>query len=313
MIAFGPVPSRRLGRSLGVNNIPPKTCSYACTYCQLGNPLAMQADRSAFYGADAVVDSVHDKLSSLEKKTERIDYVAFVPDGEPTLDIDLASEIRFLSSLGTPVAVITNGSLLCRADVRWALQAADWVSVKVDAVEEPVWRRVDRPHRSLRLPAILDGIGAFAAEFPGQLVTETMLVHGINDGESQLRALARVLERVAPRTAYLSVPTRPPAEAWVSPPDDDTLNRAFQVVAERVGNVELLIGYEGDAFSLTGDVRKDLLAITAVHPMRRRAVETLLTKAGAPWRLVDELVEAGLLVASPYGGHTYYVRRVKRQ
>ena len=311
MIAFGPVPSRRLGRSLGINNIPPKNCSYGCAYCQLGNTLSMQIDRSPFYGPDAVVQAVREKVVQARESAQPIDYFAFVPDGEPTLDLDLEEQIRRLSSLGAPIGVITNASLLWQEDVRRALEAANWVSVKVDAVEESVWRRLDRPHKSLRLPVILDGIVRFAAEFRGDLVTETMLVRGINDDELQLRALAGFLERVGPQIAYLSVPTRPPAEAWVRPPCEDTLNRAFQIVAERADTVKLLIGYEGDEFSLTGDVRRDLLGITAVHPMRRNAVDTLLAKAGAPWSLVDDLIKAGLLVASDYNGHTYYTRRLR--
>jgi wyosine [tRNA(Phe)-imidazoG37] synthetase (radical SAM superfamily)/SAM-dependent methyltransferase len=311
MIAFGPVPSRRLGRSLGINNIRPKTCSHACAYCQLGNTLSMQIDRSSFYGPDAVVQSVREKVASARGNGEPVDYLAFIPDGEPTLDRDLEAEILRLAPLETPVAVITNASLLWQEDVRRALALADWVSVKVDAVEEAVWRRVDRPHKALTLSVVLDGVLRFADEFPGDLVTETMLVRDVNADERHICALAGFLARLRPKTSYLAVPTRPPAEAWVKPPREETVNRAFQIVAEHVDGVELLIGYEGDAFSFTEDAREDLLSITAVHPMRRSAVDAFLRKADARWSLVDDLVDAGLLVVSEYEGHRYYARRLQ--
>ncbi len=312
MIAFGPVPSRRLGRSLGVNNIPPKVCSYACVYCQLGRAQTMTADRSAFYGTDALLHAVREKAAGAAKTGEPIDFITFVPDGEPTLDRDLGETIRQLSSLGIPVAVITNASLLWQPDVRQAVAAADWVSVKIDAVDETLWRRLDRPHKSLELTRILDGILAFTRDFHGTLVTETMLVRNANDRREPMQALARFLERVGPATAYLSVPTRPPTEAWVAPPDEGCLNRAYQIVDARVAHVELLTGYEGNAFALTGDVREDLLSITAVHPMRRDAVDDLLRKAGVSWSVVDALVAGDQLVVSTYEGHTYYARRLQR-
>ncbi|MBE9478850.1 MAG: radical SAM protein, partial [Chloroflexi bacterium] len=175
MIAFGPVPSRRLGRSLGINNIPPKICTYACVYCQLGRTLKMQVARQAFYGPEEVIGVVRDKVTSALDQDEAIDYLSFVPDGEPTLDLNLGVEISALRELGIRIAVISNASLIWREDVRAELMAADWVSLKVDAVRIPTWRQIDRPHGSLTLHAILDGIRTFAGDFKGDFVTETML------------------------------------------------------------------------------------------------------------------------------------------
>jgi len=311
MITFGPVPSRRLGRSLGINNIPPKICSYACGYCQLGRTPTMTVDRSSFYGTDALVRAAREAVARTTDAGELIDYITFVPDGEPTLDRDLDEHLRALASLGIPIAVITNASLLGQPQVRSTLAAADWVSVKIDTVNEPVWRRLDRPHKALHLAAILDGILQFAAAFDGTLVTETMLIRDVNESREQVQSVARFLERVDPAIAYLSVPTRPPAEAWAQPTDETRLNRAVQIVDQHVARVELLTGYEGNAFSSTGDVRDDLLSITAVHPMRRDAVEALLRKATASWSLVDGLIAADLLVATAHDGHTYYTRRLR--
>ena len=309
MIAFGPVPSRRLGRSLGINNIPPKICSYSCVYCQLGNTLTLQVDPSTFYSPEALVAEVADKLRCARENDESIDFLTFVPDGEPTLDANLEQEIGLLRSLGLRIAVISNASLIWRDDVRRALAKADWVSVKVDAVGEACWRRIDRPHKSLRLESILEGVLSFADAFEGRLVTETMLVRGLNDRPQDLEALGRFLQQVKPAVAYLSVPTRPPAEAWVRPPHESALNAAFHTLTGHVERVEYLIGYEGNRFAHTGDVQDDLLSITSVHPMRREAVETFLEKAGADWSTVDTLVRQGQWASAEYEGHTYYVRR----
>lgn len=312
MIAFGPIPSRRLGRSLGINHIPPKICTYSCVYCQVGRTIRMQVDRRPFYAPEEVLRDVQDQVEKVRAAGERVDHLSFVPDGEPTLDVNLGREIESLRPLGVPIAVITNGSLLWREDVREDLGKADWVSLKVDAVQESVWRHINRPHASLHLPAILEGMLAFARSYKGTLVTETMLVEGVNDGEASLREVAGFLARLKPARAYISIPTRPPAEKWVRPPTEEAILRAYRVLAPAVGEVELLIGYEGDAFAATGDAREDLLRITAVHPMRKEAVEALLARNGAGWEVVRGLIEDGSLAETEYGGHTYYVRRPRR-
>ncbi|AOY57625.1 MULTISPECIES: radical SAM protein [Desulfococcus] len=311
MIAFGPVPSRRLGRSLGINNIPPKICSYSCVYCQLGPTLKMQAKRQAFYEPEAICHSVGDRVKKTREAGEAVDYLTFVPDGEPTLDISLGIHIERLKTLNLPIAVITNASLIWRQDVRDQLLDADWVSLKVDAVGDDTWRRINRPHGSLELAAIMEGALRFAKAYEGKLVTETMLVAGVNDGEEQLGPVADFLARLQPAAAYLSIPTRPPAKKGVRAPEAQALNQAYQLLSKKVRRVEYLIGYEGNAFAFTGDVEQDLLSITAVHPMRKDAVNDYLARAGAEWPVVRKLLEKGELVETEYGDHTFYVRRLR--
>ena len=310
MIAFGPIPSRRLGRSLGINNIPPKRCSYACVYCQVGRTSQMRIERGTFFAPDEIVRAVEAKVAETKQAGESIDYLTFVPDGEPTLDIHLGQEIECLRPLGIKIAVITNASLIWREDVREALLLADWVSLKMDAVEEAAWRKVDRPHGRLNLDAVLKGALAFARAYQGELVTETMLVAGVNDGPDRLAAVAQFLARLRPARAYLSIPTRPPTEPWARPPDEDAVNRAYQVLDKWVDCVEYLIGYEGSAFAATGDAAQDLLGITAVHPMREEAVGAFLDKAGADWSLVEGLIAQGQLARAAYEGHAFYLRKL---
>ncbi|MGC9356675.1 MAG: radical SAM protein [Anaerolineae bacterium] len=309
-IAFGPVPSRRLGKSLGINNIPPKICTYSCVYCQLGSTIKMQIERQAFYAPEKILESVEHKVKAARDKGETIDYLTFVPDGEPTLDVNLGREIVLLRPLGIKTAVISNASLIWREDVREELAQADWVSLKVDAASEKIWRRVDRPHGKLNLASIQAGMLEFARDYDGVLMTETMLVAGVNDGEEDLRGVADFLARLQPDRAYLAIPTRPPAEPWARPPEEPVINRAYQVLNERLEHVEYLIGYEGNAFAFTGDVEDDLLSITAVHPMREDAVEAFLTRADADWDAVRRLVAEGQLVETEHGEHRFYLRKI---
>ncbi len=309
MIAYGPVPSRRLGRSLGVNNIPPKTCTYACVYCQVGHTHDMQIERREFYRPEDVAREVGDRLEEVRGVGDPIDFLSFVPDGEPTLDVNLGREIELLRTSGLPIAVITNSSLLSLPDVRKELATADWVSLKVDSVNEDVWRRLNHPHKALNLSDILEGMMTFRNMFSGTLVTETMIVAGVNDTEQHAVDTAAFLSRLKPDKAYLAVPTRPPVQEWVRPPDSEAMVRNHEAFAKQVGIVEFLMGYEGDDFSAAGKPRENLLGITAVHPMRDQAVAELLDRAGASWSVVEELMRDGSLREVDYAGHRYYLRR----
>jgi len=310
MIVFGPVPSRRLGRSLGINNIPPKLCSYACVYCQLGPTTKMRVWRRALHPALECLEEVRCAVGRARAAGERIDYLTFVADGEPTLDISLGHEIELLKTLELKVAVITNGSLIWQPDVREDLLKADWVSLKVDAVSEPIWRRVNRPHRALGLDRILDSMLTFAAQYRGELVTETMLVRGINDSAEEQEKIASFLSRLRPATAYLAVPTRPPAEIYAQAPDEATVNRSYVLLHSRLDHVELLNEYEGNAFASTDNIADDLLRITAVHPMREEAVRELLARAGAEWSVVQALLDSGHLVETTLNGRKFYMRKL---
>lgn len=310
--AFGPVPSRRLGQSLGINIVPAKTCSYGCVYCQVGRTNAMQVRRQFFYDPELVYEVVAAKVLQTRAAGEEIDYLTFVPDGEATLDVNLGREIDLLGDLGIDVAVITNASIIDDPDVQSELGRADLVSLKVDAVRERAWRAVDRPHGRLRLDTILEGDLEFAKRYRGRLLTETMLVAGANDGIDDLTATAEFLSQLKPDAAYLSVPTRPPSEDWVRGPEEETINRAYQIFADRLDTVECLLGVEQGAFGYTGDVEEDILGVTAVHPMPEVSVRNLLEKAGADWSVVDKLMAEKKIVELTYNGGTFYFRKLPR-
>jgi wyosine [tRNA(Phe)-imidazoG37] synthetase (radical SAM superfamily) len=309
MIAFGPVPSRRLGQSLGINNIPAKICTYSCIYCQVGRTLQMQIDRKQFYNREDILKDVEWKVKEAMARGEPIDYLTFVPDGEPTLDINLGKEIELLKGLGIKIAVISNASLLWNKDVRDDLNKSDWVSLKIDAVNEAIWRKIDRAHGLLRLEKILWGIKEFSRSYQGKLVTETMLVRDFNDTVPELGRVADFIAEIEPEKSYLSIPIRPPSESWVRPAGEYTVIMAYQVFSERSIDVEYLIGYEGNAFAFTGNVEEDLLSITSVHPMREDAVSELLSKAKAGWDAVENLITQDKLVELKYMEKKFYMRK----
>ena len=309
-IAFGPVPSRRLGRSLGINNIFPKVCTYSCAYCQVGRTINMQVGRRVFYEPEKIQQAVQEKVEKVTKAGEHIDYLTFVPDGEPTLDANLGREIDLLKPLGIKIAVISNSSLIFRKDVREELLKADLVSLKIDSAIPRAWQLINRPIESLRLPEILDGALEFAKTYNGKLVTETMLIRHVNHYENQIIEIADFLAEAKPFKAYLSIPIRPPALEWVQAPRANAVNRAYQILKERIDRAEYLIGYEGNEFCSTGHIEQDLLSITAVHPLREDAVDNLLAHAQTGWDVVHKLINEDLIIKEQYEGSTFYLRKM---
>ena len=311
LIAFGPVPSRRLGRSLGINNIPSKICTYSCIYCQLGKTLKMQIERQQFYKPEKIFNTVKDKVKKTKEKKESIDYLTFVSDGEPTLDSDLGKKISLLKELAIKIAVITNASLLWKKDVRNQLSFADWVSLKIDTVDSKIWRKINKPNYNLIFEKILDGISNFSLSFKGVLTTETMLIKNVNDKTRTIEDTANFVSRLNPTKSYLSIPTRPPVESWVKPASEFDLNKAYQIFKKSNINVEYLIGYEGNDFGYTGDIETDLLSIASVHPIRKDGIIRLLKKAEKNWSVVDKLLREDRLIEVEYNGRRFYVRRFK--
>ena len=313
LIVFGPVPSRRLGQSLGINNIPPKACTYSCVYCQVGRTYQLQVSRKDFYKPKDIFKLVKNKVGTAKLKGEPINYLTFVSDGEPTLDINIGEEIDLLKPLGIKIAVITNASLLRKKEVRRDLHNADLVSVKIDAVSEKVWREINRPHGSLQLNEILDGILDFSKEYKGELITESMIIKRVLFMPEEIKKIADFISTVNPDTCYLSVPTRPPAEKWVKSPTELELFDAYTLFKEKDINVEYLIGSEGNSFAFTGNVEEDLLSITSVHPMREEAVKEYLKKADGNWKMVETMLRDGKLKEAVYERNNFYVRNLSKK
>ena len=308
MIVFGPIPSRRLGRSLGINNIPSKICSYSCIYCQVGRTDRLTLNRKPFFSTDRIYSETTYKIKQLLDKGEKIDYITFVPDGEPALDINLGVTIKKLKEFGIKIAVITNGSLLWDDTVKEDLMNADLVSIKIDTVFHGIWKQINRPHGELKLNNISRGILGFSDSFKGTLYTETMLVAGINDSVESIYITADFIKSIQPDKAYLLVPTRPPAEEKAAAPDMNIRNTALHIFRSKIDNSFIVDYDEGNDFSFTSEAKKELLDILSVHPMKKKAIEDFLTNADLSWDVVKKLISEDILSTKEYSGNTFYVK-----
>lgn len=270
---YGPIPSRRLGRSLGIDPIPFKTCNWNCVYCQLGRTTNVATERSEFIPAETILDDLRTTLEALGP--EAIDWISFVGSGEPTLHSRLGYMIRQAATFTTtPVAVITNGSLLHLPEVRDDLMSADAVLPSLDAGSDALYRTINRAPHGVPFERIVDGLRAFAAGYKGRLWVEVMLVAGMNDTEDALNDLATVLRYIGPDEVHVTLPTRPPAEEWVTPSEQEGLMRATAILGE---SARLVHPSEG-SMDLGGydDAAEAVLGVIARHPMRQEELARAL-------------------------------------
>lgn len=305
-ILFGPIPSRRLGRSLGINNIPPKICSYSCVYCQVGLTTHLSVDRKEYYSPVTIFNEIKDRLNELKLKNEIVDYLSFVPDGEPSLDIHLAETIQLLKDFRIKIAVFTNSSLIWKKDVQETLNLADYVSIKIDSIDEEIWRKINHPSNKLSLNRILEGILEFKENYNGKLVTETMLIDGINDEEEDIIKTAYFIERVKPQISYLTIPTRPTPLKNINSPSKEKVLSLYQILKSIYPSSELLNMYEGNEFTITGETENALISIMAVHPMRKDAVEKYLSDVNLNWDFIKKLLTEKRIKELEYDGNVFY-------
>jgi len=305
MIVYGPVPSRRLGRSIGINNIPPKNCSYSCIYCQVGITTKRISVRKEFYSTDDIVKQVEIKLNELYKKNENVDYLSFVPDGEPTLDINLGKTIRKLKQFGIKIAVITNSSLLWDENVRSDLLFADWVSVKVDTVINKDWIKVNHPAKGLVLNDVLQGIKNFRKDYNAVFVTETMLVSGINSNDDSLNETAKFISTLNAKNVYILVPIRPPA-VKLEEANETIIKNALSIYFYYNNNVKLINYNEGNNFSSFSNPIDELLSILSVHPMRKDAITEYFKNARLDEGELNNLIKTKKIKEISYNNTQFY-------
>ncbi len=221
---FGPVASRRLGRSLGIDLVPFKTCTYDCIYCQLGPTTERTLERREWVPFESILQEVRDKVPSLEG----VDSITFSGSGEPTLHSRIGELIRECKRLSpTPVAVLTNGSLLWQQDVRDALLEADLVVPSLDAPDRALFRHVNRPHPDLDFDRILQGLTRFREVYRGRLWLEVFLLSGITGMEGEVRKMADLARSIRPDLVQLMTVTRPAPTDFADPVPAETL-KAFE-------------------------------------------------------------------------------------
>ena len=264
MHVFGPVPSRRLGQSLGIDPLRFKACNYNCVYCQLGRTRRLTTERQDFVSREAVVSQVEAALRQLGP--DDVDFITFVGQGEPLLCASVGWLIRAVKSLAAlPVAVITNGALLSDADARAEVLVADVVIPTVDAADAALFRRINRPHPSVRLEPLLRGLRDFRRKYDGRLWIEVMLVAGLNDEDEHLARLGETLRSLSPDAIQINVPVRPPAEPWVQIPGEDRIQAALGAFGDRA---EAVAPYHGKVDMAGGDdLGESILDIIRRHPI----------------------------------------------
>jgi wyosine [tRNA(Phe)-imidazoG37] synthetase (radical SAM superfamily) len=305
---FGPVFSRRLGQSLGIDPVPAKTCNWNCIYCQLGRTAPLRSRRAEYVPSRGVIREVEDALARVEEGA--VDWVTFVGSGETLLHLDLGWMLRATKDLtDLPVAVITNGSLLSDPEVRTELLPADAVLPSLDAGSPELFRKINRPHPGVPFQGHLSGLEAFRQEYGGRLLLEVMLIHGLNDTPRALSDLAAAIQRVRPDAIHLSSPDRPPAEPWVRATDHEGFMRAVSTLGSAA---TVLHPAETILFLTDSDSAADtLLGILSRHPMSNAQ----LHRAMAHWAPSQASAFLDSLGASPRvkktirHGETFWVSR----
>ena len=214
-ILFGPVPSRRLGRSLGVDMVPYKTCSFNCVYCELGQTTCQTLQRESFLDLDLAIRELRERLAQLQGE---VDYITLAGSGEPTLNSglgDLVSRIKGLTQI--PVAVLTNSSLLPDPEVRKELQEVDLIVPSLDAVSQRVFEQINLPVKGIRAGEILESLIALRKEFHGQIWLEILFCRGINDHTAEVEQLHQAVKAIGPDQIQLNTVVRPPAVEGILP------------------------------------------------------------------------------------------------
>ncbi len=298
MFAYGPVPSRRLGRSIGVSPIPPKTCSYSCVYCQLGRTNHLQVKRESFYPKEEILNDIR---RIVEKAPA--DYITFVGDGEPTLCKDLGWLIHeSKKGFSLPIAVITNGSLFYCEDVRGDLEEADVVLPTLDAGTQEIFKEINRPHKKITFDKMLKGLVDFRKEYSGKIWLEVMLVKDLNDAKETLSRTKIALDRIRPDRVYVAAPIRPPAESWVEPTTPDRILLAQKILGE---SWDITCRESGEfGVSEFSNAHEAIYEICSRHPLREEQaleIERKFSQEGA----IEQMVRISELVKIEYQDETY--------
>lgn len=306
---FGPISSKRLGQSLGVDLLPPKSCSWNCLYCQLGKTRKFVTERQEFFPREDILEEIRQALTV----NTNLDWITFVGSGETMLYKGIGWLIAQVKKLTTvPVAVITNGSLLYLPEVREELRQADAVLPSLNAGSEELHNRIDQPASGLTFQQHVAGLVAFRHEYQGRFWIEVMLLGGINDSDEALYDLATVLQQINPDMVHLVLPTRPAPEQEIRLPSDERLERAIAILSEVAIVVNPLKGNMD--LRNAPDLLEAITAIVSRHPVQQRELQKAIADRFAETREnVDhamlEMFETGRFKRVEYNGELYWVMR----
>jgi wyosine [tRNA(Phe)-imidazoG37] synthetase (radical SAM superfamily) len=260
---YGPVPSRRLGRSLGIDLVPFKTCTYDCIYCQLGQTTNKTIERRSYVPIKDILNELKSKLAMGESP----DYISIAGSGEPTLHSSIGEIVGLIKNMTSiPVAVLTNGSLLYLPEVRAALMQADLVIPSLDAGDETLFRYVNRPHAAISFEHMVKGLIDFARNFPGKIWLEVLLLGGVTGISSEVEKIASIIRIIQPVRVQLNTVFRPPAEEIAFPLSTEQM---LALKSFFPGEVDIISSNEQTGalisdFSATRD--EDIISLLARRP-----------------------------------------------
>jgi wyosine [tRNA(Phe)-imidazoG37] synthetase (radical SAM superfamily) len=300
---YGPVPSRRLGRSLGIDLVPKKICTYDCIYCQIGKTKNQTIERAEYTPASSILRDVKKALS---ESGDEIDYIACSGSGEPTLNLAIGEVIQGIKELtSVPVAVITNSSLLHHGEVREAILPADVVMPSLDAVTPSVFQTINRPHPSLDIAQIIQGLADFRREYKGQIWLEILLCRGVNDGAEEIEALQQAIRTIKPDKVQLNTVVRPAVEDYASALLPERMEQIRTALGE---NVEIIAEFEGHKKVLPAeDIAEKVIRLIQRRP---ETLDGLATALGLHdlelTKILDKLTKEGRITYRVFNKLLYY-------
>lgn len=304
-VVYGPVRSRTFGLVLRINNFKTKVCTYDCIYCPSGKTSCCSISTKNCLSPFELHIAVKNKINEIKSNGKTIDYILFAGSGDPMLDLNLSQEISILREFGYKIAVFTSSALLWNENICENLMFADYVSLKIDTVNEDTWMKINRSHQRLRYNLILDGIEQFSKRFKGTLTTETMLIKNINDNETEIKQLGEFLNPLKLKNSYFMTPIYPTSKSYAVSPDAETLLNLSEFIKEKVNNSVMLCCPETEEFFATDDFENELLGLLEMHPMNETAVKTFAL-ANSKLDKLSELIGLKLIKQLEYNGKIYY-------
>ena len=270
---FGPVPSRRLGLSLGINIVPFKTCSFNCIYCEVGKTTDLTVKRKSFYD----VDEIKKDFVETVDKSGHIDFVTFSGSGEPTLNSDIGELIDFVKSFNKyKIAVLTNGSLMYKESVRKDLINADVVVPSLDAALSGVFKKVNLPHKDLEIDKIIDGLFKFKKEFKGQVWLEILFVEGVNDSEENLNALIEAVNRISPDIVQIGTVDRPPAYSSAHKVNDEKMMDIYTYLSAHLKmKVDIIGSFNKENDKFYDNIERSIIKMVNIRPCSKDELKSI--------------------------------------
>jgi wyosine [tRNA(Phe)-imidazoG37] synthetase (radical SAM superfamily) len=295
---FGPVPSRRLGRSLGIDLIPHKTCTYDCLYCQVGLTTEKTATRQSWISVEDIMAELKGKLLA------KPDCITLSGSGEPTLYSDcgkLIAEIK--KTTGVPIAVITNGSLLYMPEVRSEMLAADIVMPSLDAGDAEIFEKINRPAPEVTFDKMLQGLIDFRNEYKGKYWLEVFLIAGLNDSDSQIAKIVECVKKINPDKVQLNTVSRPPAEKVAAL----TPQRLEQIAKMFGDNAEVIADFKASEGGSSTGKAEDIIELLRRHPCSAEDIAAGLKMSKLEVaKVVKQLVNAKKIGSVKQNNKTYY-------